>query len=456
MIAKTHILMTMLRTLCFTIFATTAVLGYAQKKTLVVDVATHPYKGTESVLLRDVESVEGSDFNADEHSSRYFTPCGDKLTIVMRDGTTHSWPKDDVSALNYGSEAPTEINYSVLLENERVHRFVNEVVYDPNDYEYTLVKDYRIENVPLDEPRPIVIRFESDHQYGQESVLLYRKADYSDVPRQAGLDGDSLVIWNSIPGEALYYRIVDADGTSVLQQGEARGYGQVRMIYAPSVNNIRDFGGWPVEGGGHVRYGRFYRGAKLHDANNLYLSAEDSVRLRELGIVCEFDLRGSTEAGGGNTANNYSRLGKDVDYRIVPHGMYAYAAAVKEHPEYFRFGWNQIKAHVFAGDPIFMHCSHGCDRMGTWALVINGVLGVSENDLNLDYELSAFAPKTGLWRYRNEHQTVPDYDFRETIGYIKSLPGEKLRDKFEYFLVKKCLIPQTDIDALRRQLIDNE
>lgn len=448
--------MTMLRTLFFTILAAVATVGNAQKKTLIIDAATHPYRGTQSVLQRDVDRIETDRPAGSLAGERYYKANNDSLTVVMRDGTRLRWLQDDVSGMAYDYEPATVINYASLLENERVHRFVNEVVYDPDDYEYTLVTNYRIEYKPLDEPRPLVIRFESDKHYGGEKVLVYREADFSDEPKEMELDGDSVAIWNATPGQVMHYRIVDADGKSVLQQGEAVGTGQVRMIYAPSVNNIRDFGGWPVEGGGHVRYGRLYRGAKLHDTNAVYLTTEDSLRLRELGIKCEFDLRGGSEAGGGNTANYYSRLGRDIDYRINGHGMYAYTAAVVEHPEYFRYGWNLIKAHIFAGDPIFIHCSHGCDRMGTWALVINGVLGVGENDLNLDYELSAFAPKTGLWRYRNEHLTVPDYDFRQTIGYIKSLPGETLRDKFEYFVVQKCFIPKADVEALRKQLIDNE
>lgn len=446
--------MTTIRTLLFTLFTAATLMAHAQKKTLVVDAATHPYKGTESVLMRDIESIAGSGLEGAEHTTRYYTPGTDSLVVTMRDGSVRRWLTADVSQMAYGEEPAAHVDYEVMIENERVHSFISEVVYNPDDYEYTRVTDYRIEYAPLDQPRPIVIRLESGQAYGHEKVMLFRNADYSDYPREALLNDGELVIWNATPGETLHYRIVDGDGGDVLQEGAATALGQVRMIYAPSVNNIRDFGGWPVAGGGHVRYGRLYRGAKLHDATTNYVTTDDSIRLRELGIKCEFDLRGGTEAGAGNSANYYSRLGRDIDYRINGHGMYAYTAAVKDNPAYFRYGWNMIKAHVFAGHPIFIHCSHGCDRMGTWALVINGVLGVSENDLNLDYELSAFAPKTGLWRYRNEHLTVPDYDFRETIGYIKSLPGETLRDKFEYFLVQKCLIPKADIEELRHQLIE--
>lgn len=451
--------MTLRRIIALTLIVLSSTLSYAQQRTLHIDPATHPYKGSVSINMRDVLRVVEStrpDANAETAAAnaRYYRPSGDSLVVYMKDGSVRAWHKDDVSEYHYETLPAVEKNYAVLLENDLVHRYLTEVVYDPEDYEYTLIDSYLDRTIVQDEPRPIVISQDKDIAYVEgEQIALYRDKDHKQVIKRQAYDGDSLVIWNTIPGDTLFYAIYDDDATTVLQQGYATGYGQLRMIYAPSVNNIRDMGGWPLAGGGHIRYGRLFRGAKFHDANALYLSREDSIRLRELDIKCEFDLRGGTEAGGGKTINYYSRLGRDIDYRINGHGMYAYVNAVEVYPEYFRYGWNMIKAHVFAGDPIFVHCSHGCDRMGTWALVIEGVLGVEENNLNLDYELSAFAPKTGLWRYRNMHQTIPDYDFRATIAYIKTLPGDTLKDKFEHFLVKKCSIPQADIDRLRECLI---
>lgn len=451
--------MTLRHIFVLTLLALATTAGYAQLRTLHIDPATHPYKGAISINMRDVLKVVESTCSEKAASQapatgRYYRPSGDSIVVYMKDGSVTRWLKDDVSDFHYETEPILEKNVSVLLENDHVHRFLTEVSYDLDDYEYTLVNNYVDRSLVQDEPRPLVISQDESIKFVEgEQIALYSDKERKQLVKRQAFDGKPLTIWNTIPGDTLYYSIVDADETTILQQGYATGYGQLRMIYAPSVNNIRDLGGWPLSGGGHIRYGRLFRGAKLHDATTNYVSKEDSIRLRDLGILCEFDLRGSTEAGGGNTANNYSRLGKDIDYRIVPHGMYAYYNAVAVYPEYFRYGWNQIKAHVFAGDPIFIHCSHGCDRMGVWALVIEGVLGVEENNLNLDYELSTFAPKQGLWRYRNMHQTVPDYDFRQTIGYIKSLPGDTLKDKFEYFLVQKCRIPQADIETLRNLLI---
>lgn len=379
-------------------------------------------------------------------------PETNDVTAHLFNGTNLSWSKTE--RMVFDQLPPRIVHYTQNVENDNVHRFITEVQYDPDDYEYSLVGNYMIPYAPLDEPNPITITLDRGLVTGGEYALISKEKGFSNPRKKTIIDG-SVKIWNATPGDTLYYRVMAADDTTLLQEGIISTTGQVRMIYAPSVNNIRDLGGWPVVGGGRIRYGRLYRGAKLHDADNLYLSREDSIRLRELNIMCEFDLRGGSEAGNGNTASYYSPLGRDIDYRITPHGMYSYYKAVAIYPEYFRYGWNMIRSHIFKGEPIFMHCSHGCDRAGTWSMFIEGVLGVSENDINLDYELSSFAPNSGLWRSRNEHQIIPNYVFNEAINYVKSLPGATLRDKFEYLWVEKCRIPKSDLDQLRQVMIEH-
>lgn len=436
---KTTIPMPMNRFFMLCLMLLPAVGGQAQRYVLHVDQKNGL---SQRIDARQITSIKISNT----------TDC---TSMDLYNGETNSWNNDEINDLTFEKLPPRLVHYTQSVENEPVHRFITSVQYDLDDYEYTDVLDYAVHPLPYDRPHPLTIRIERGHKQGGEYLLLADNMRF-EAPSRYELTGDSVEIWNVTPGDKYFYRIVESDGKTIAQEGTANVTGQVRMIYAPSVCNIRDFGGWPVEGGGHIRYGRLYRGAKFHDSKAEYLSTEDSLRLRELNIKCEFDLRGSTEAAGGNTANYYSRLGRDVDYRINGHGMYAYVNAVAVYPEYIRYGWNLIRNHVLNGDPTYIHCSHGCDRMGTWAMIILGVCGVSENDLNLDYELSAFAPKESLWRYRNMHQITPDYDFRNTMAYIKSLEGETLRDKFEHFLTKKCGITKSDVTKLRETLITND
>lgn len=382
----------------------------------------------------------------------------DSVTLITYSGEEKGWFGQEIVKMHVDQTAIPLVNYKVRCENDYVFDFLRFTKYDPEDYSYTEVFNYAVANERRDWPNPIVIRLE-DFSLGfnnkpthNNPIIYSHNADFSSS-KQDHLTGDSLVIWNVIPGDTLYYQILGFDKSTVIQQGWAAMQGRERMIYAPSVDNIRDLGGWPTEDGGHLRYGCFFRGSKFQDAIKNYISDEDIVRLRELGILCELDLRGATEAYGGNYSEKYCRLGKDIPYVLIGHGCYSYMNAVKEYPDYIRYTWNLIRSYVLAHKPIYFNCSRGCDRAGTFAFLLEGVLGLSENNLNLDYEMSSFCGDAGF-RSRNEVTIVPDYDFGGMVNYIKSLDGETLRDKFETFFVDICLISREDIQALRDWMID--
>lgn len=400
--------------------------------------------------------IETPDSVARFRTREVATMCIEKqrtsLTLRNNEGTTINWPQEEIHEIYFTTDDAKTVNYSILLENPNVHWFLTEVKYDADDYTYSLVDNYRNLAKAEDQPCPIVIRLESEAAYGGEYVILSRDRNFSTIQEKM-MTGDSLVIWNTAPGDTLYYRIMDADRHQMLQQGYATGYGQLRMIYAPSVHNIRDLGGWPVEGGGHIKYGRLFRGAKFHDKNGDLISAEDVERLRELGIRCEIDLRGGTEAGNALTSNYYSRLGRDVYYYINGHGMYAYTDAVT-YADYFRYGWNAIKNYLKRGEGVYLHCSAGCDRAGTWSFLIGGMLGMSENDLTLDYEMGCFSENPSHWRHRNEYLKTPSYDFYGLMKAFKEMEGETLQDKCVNFMVKRCLIPRSEIESVQKAMIE--
>lgn len=343
------------------------------------------------------------------------------------------------------------INFSACLENDAARRFLEEVQYNPEDYEYSLVTNYAPVGKALDNPNPLVIRLDGNRFYGKEWITLYRDKALQDVVKTEQMTCDSFVIWNTIPGDTLYYRVLD-DEEHLVQQGYVTGTGQLRMIHAPSVGNVRDLGGWKVPGG-RIRYGKLFRGAKFHSPGVVNITSEDSLRFRELGIKCEIDLRGTTESDKNET-RRYSELGKDVAYVNYVPGSAAYLTAVEGNVSLFWYSWRQYKSYLLNGVPSYIHCAVGCDRTGTLALVLEGFLGVSENDLNLDYELSSFCASNSFERHRNEHLTHPEYDFRNTMKYIKSLPGDNLQQQFEHFLRVKVGISQNDLDTLKNNLIE--
>ena len=43
------------------------------------------------------------------------------------------------------------------------------------------------------------------------------------------------------------------------------------------------------------------------------------------------------------------------------------------------------------GKPVYFHCIYGADRTGTLAFLLESLLGVGENELAKDYELTSFS-----------------------------------------------------------------
>ena len=204
--------------------------------------------------------------------------------------------------------------------------------------------------------------------------------------------------------------------------------------------NVRDLGGWACDGG-TVKYGLLIRGGKL--------SAEDrAVLVGEMGIQHDLDLRGREGGGSGDEPEmTESPLGKDVWYtRTQQYAWYA-LTPVATWQAYFRC----VIDAVTHREPVYFHCTAGADRTGTLACVLEGLLGMSQSDIDKDYELTTFYSGSGSdanARRRNEP------DWKGLINAINAVSGETFRDKCVHFAVGTCGMTMADINAFRAVMID--
>ena len=88
-----------------------------------------------------------------------------------------------------------------------------------------------------------------------------------------------------------------------------------------------------------------------------------------------------------------------------------------------------------------MHCWGGADRTGTVAFILEGLCGVSEADLAIDYELTSFT-MFGL-RTRVNRGTA---NYADVIARIKSYPGATLQEKFEAYAKGTLGLADADFD----------
>ena len=86
-----------------------------------------------------------------------------------------------------------------------------------------------------------------------------------------------------------------------------------------------------------------------------------------------------------------------------------------------------------------MHCAGGHDRTGTLAFLLNGLLGVEEDDLCRDWEASVFSD-AGM-------KFSSDCIVR-LLGYLKTMPGSTLQERIEAY-VKGCGVTDAEIAAFR-------
>ena len=99
--------------------------------------------------------------------------------------------------------------------------------------------------------------------------------------------------------------------------------------------------------------------------------------------------------------------------------------------------------------PIVFHCIHGRDRTGTLAFIINGLLGVSEEDLKKDFEMTFLSSEAG-----NEISERISY-YNKMLNAMKKYkdPSKSLSCNIEEYLLDNG-ITEKEIKNIKTVLIE--
>ena len=172
-----------------------------------------------------------------------------------------------------------------------------------------------------------------------------------------------------------------------------------RNIYVDGVENVRDLGGWSIGENKTFKQGMIYRTAQFNYGtigNNKFVSAPSEkgmdTLLNELKIKTDIDLR-RTEAFDGYdevVGISSSPLGKNVKYVSTP--MYFGDTNIFTNED----NVDSIKDFFYTladptNYPVAFHCVRGTDRTGALSYVLGALVGMSEEDLMLDYLFSDLA-----------------------------------------------------------------
>ena len=206
---------------------------------------------------------------------------------------------------------------------------------------------------------------------------------------------------------------------------ETMDYGP-RNLYVDGVTNVRDLGGWETEDG-RVKQGMIFRSGRFNKSSNSNVLVEVTLEgidtmLNTLNVKSEIDLRmvSDNEIGGITS----SPIDESVNYYSCPMD-YRVSNLLTDNIEMVKQVFSILADKN--NYPVVYHCNIGTDRTGLYAFLINGLLGVDENDLYVDYLFSNFGYIHGT---RDLTEIKNSY-----IATIKSYDGETLSEK-----IKNCLI----------------
>jgi len=174
--------------------------------------------------------------------------------------------------------------------------------------------------------------------------------------------------------------------------------------------------------------------SRLNDETKKYM-------VEILGIKTDLDLRGDDECYGMTG----SPLGPTVHwahYSASSYGGMQRSSGKAAFLKAFRIFCDEKNY------PIVFHCSAGQDRAGSLAFILNGLLGVDEEELYKDWEA------TGFWN-RGAGFNHHDYFDKLIEGFEANFPQPTWREKIEAY-VKSLGVTQAEIDKFRAIMLEED
>ncbi len=188
----------------------------------------------------------------------------------------------------------------------------------------------------------------------------------------------------------------------------------IQRLNLQKLNNTRDLGGFPVADGRHIKYGKLIRSGKLYK-----LPKSTLMHLEEIGVTTVVDMRNERErldypdskidgarqvnlpielsgAEGITYTKSLAKVWREEskliksEFGTADAYMYdLYERMLFDNRSQYTF--REFFSLVAADENcILWHCSAGKDRTGVAAMLLEAVLGVDEELIIKDYEISNY------------------------------------------------------------------
>ena len=332
----------------------------------------------------------------------------------------------------------------------------------------------------LSKPNSVHLSWESNKKDIAYRVILSEKEDLSS-PMVFKVTDNFLDITNLKVDTDYFYEVRSQSDSSLktdtLSFHTAKG---VRNLDVDGVTNVRDLGGWEVEGGGTIKQGLIFRGGRLNNSypegsgnNGTSYSKKDTTArcyereitskgiktFEELGIINEIDLRkedGNGFPGDKDTEKTFDNV-EGVTYNAFPMGKsdpLADALNISSLKGIFEFLANKNNY------PLYYHCNIGTNRTGTISMLLEGLCGVSYEDMLKDYMFSNFGTICAWYRQYDEQdepraETLDVTTTNEVYDRIVKAEGDTISKK-TISVLKQAGISEATALAVKNILLGND
>lgn len=322
-----------------------------------------------------------------------------------------------------------------LATNSYVQKFMEEVEYTDTDYKTTRILDYP-GGGPGEADIPPVYTISWTAASGSQTLKLWEGSWSREYSLSSGVSRQTVT--NLVPGTT--YRYIVTSGSKVVASGSFKTRGNLHQIYfEPNVRNARDLGGYKGLGGKTLAYHKLYRGGRI---DGKYCNSTGKKEMLAEGIKAELDLRESSDVPSS------SPLGSSVSF-YAPGFDSGYNTMVRDNKPKVKLSFEFVVNSLRQGKPVYFHCAAGRDRTGTMAILLLGVLGVSESDMAKDYELTYFSPADWSMYQGSYQHTRNNYSYpsvRKTI--FNETTSGTYQERIEKYLLQ-IGVSQKDIDDFR-------
>ena len=303
-----------------------------------------------------------------------------------------------------------------------------------------------------------------------------------------------LQLWNLEMARTYSWRVepVDADAGGAEGRFTTEDIAP-RLVKVDGIPNLRDLGGRVGLGGRRVRQGRIFRSGGLNSNANTHYKKEEILKMIEDGTLLESVPEMSKAAA--QEILNRRKKGKEPDYHHLVKRWHPGAERINPKTRaYMRdtlriktdldlrssrecYGmsasplgdgvkWMRISSASYGGMdaergqtafrqafkvfldernyPIDFHCIAGADRTGSLAYILNALLGVDEEELRKDWEVTAF---------QNGNMAFGMKRIEALVAVFAKYPGKSERERVEAY-VRKQGFTDADIAKFRSLMLE--